>query len=77
MSTLTKHELKNLVSTKNLLDVYEENNFQASSYDLRIGSIFKDKKIWKEIVMRGMKEDFSWKHSAKEYMRLYKKAMDS
>lgn len=40
-------------------------------------NIFKDKKIWKEIVMRGMKEDFSWKHSAKEYMRLYKKAMDS
>lgn len=39
-------------------------------------NIFKDKKIWKEIVMRGMKEDFSWKHSAKEYMRLYKKAMD-
>ncbi|MDQ3194059.1 MAG: glycogen synthase GlgA [Bacteroidota bacterium] len=36
--------------------------------------IFKDRKIWKEIMQRGMKEDFSWKQSAKEYMRLYRKA---
>lgn len=35
--------------------------------------IFKDKKIWKKIIDRGMKEDFSWKHSAKEYMRLFGK----
>ncbi len=34
---------------------------------------FKDKEIWKKIMMNGMKEDFSWKHSAKEYVRLYKK----
>lgn len=40
-------------------------------------TIFKDKKVWKAIMQRGMKEDFSWKHSGKEYMRLYKKAMDS
>jgi starch synthase len=39
-------------------------------------TIFKDKKIWKEIMLRGMKEDFTWNHSAKEYIRLYKKAID-
>ncbi len=33
--------------------------------------IFKDRKSWKKIMDRGMKEDFSWKHSAKEYLRLY------
>ena len=38
-------------------------------------TMYKDLKVWKEIMMRGMKEDFSWKHSAKEYMRLYKKAV--
>lgn len=38
----------------------------------RAVNVFKDKKIWKEIMTRGMKEDFSWKHSAKEYLRLYK-----
>ena len=36
-------------------------------------NIFKDKKVWKEIMQRGMKEDFSWKHSADEYLRLYRK----
>lgn len=37
-------------------------------------SIFRDKKIWKEIVIRGMEEDFSWKHPAEEYIKLYEKA---
>jgi starch synthase len=35
--------------------------------------IFKDKKEWKKIMGRGMKEDFSWKHSAKEYLGLYER----
>lgn len=34
--------------------------------------IFNDKKSWGKIMDRGMKEDFSWKHSAKEYLRLYR-----
>lgn len=51
----------------------------SSSYALystieRALTMFKDKKTWKEIIQRGMKEDFSWKHSAKEYVRLYEKA---
>lgn len=36
--------------------------------------IYKDKKAWQKIMDRGMKEDFSWKHSAMEYLRLYEKA---
>ena len=55
----------------------DHTSFALYSTIERALNIFKDKKIWKEILMRGMKEDFSWKHSAKEYMRLYKKAMDS
>lgn len=35
-------------------------------------NMFKEKKIWKEIMQRGMKENFSWEQSAKEYVRLYK-----
>lgn len=34
--------------------------------------MFKEKKIWKQIMQRGMKEDFSWKHSADEYIKLYR-----
>ncbi len=54
----------------------DHTSFALYSTIERALNIFKDKKIWKEIVLRGMKEDFSWKHSAKEYMRLYKKAKD-
>jgi starch synthase len=50
------------------------NSYALYSTIERAVTMFKDKKVWKEIMMRGMKEDFSWKHSAKEYMNLYKKA---
>lgn len=30
---------------------------------------------WKRLQTRGMKQDFSWKKSAKEYLKLYKKAL--
>lgn len=35
--------------------------------------IYEDKDIWKAIMERGMSEDFSWEHSAKEYLNLYEK----
>lgn len=34
---------------------------------------YKDKKAWEGIVKRGMKQDFSWNASAKEYEKLYEK----
>jgi starch synthase len=36
--------------------------------------IFQDKKTWKEIMKRGMGQDFSWKSSAKRYIELYERA---
>jgi starch synthase len=35
--------------------------------------IYEDKDTWKTIMERGMSEDFSWKHSAEEYLNLYNK----
>ena len=37
---------------------------------------YQDKKSWKALMLRGMKEDFSWNASAKEYEKLYKKALE-
>lgn len=37
---------------------------------------YKDKKTWKALKLRGMKEDFSWDYSAKEYEKLYKIALE-
>jgi starch synthase len=36
---------------------------------------FKNKKAWKTIQNNGMEKDYSWEHSAKEYLILYKKAL--
>ena len=36
-------------------------------------SFYKNKYIWEKIVKSGMKQDFSWSKSAKEYMELYEK----
>ncbi len=37
---------------------------------------FHKKDVWKKIQKNGMSQDYSWQHSAKEYMELYKKAIE-
>jgi len=36
---------------------------------------FRDKKSWRKLVQIGMKQDFSWKNSARQYGLLYQKVM--
>ena len=38
--------------------------------------VYENKKEWQKIIKRAMKEDFSWKISAKEYLSLYKKLLN-
>ena len=38
---------------------------------------FKDKKVWKSLVMRAMKCDFSWSASADDYIGLYNELVSS
>ena len=38
--------------------------------------VYKDKNTWISLIKRCMIEDFSWQRSAKEYMGLYKKAIE-
>ncbi len=35
----------------------------------------KDASRWKRIMLAGMRQDFSWRHSATEYLRLYKQVV--
>ncbi len=37
--------------------------------------VYRDRKSWKALMIRGMKADFSWQRAAREYVDLYKKAM--
>lgn len=36
---------------------------------------FHNKPVWEKIIRNGMVKDYSWKHSAEEYVDLYKKAV--
>lgn len=43
----------------------------------RAVNIYRNKPdLWKSLVVNGMKSDFSWERSAKEYVNLYQKAID-
>jgi starch synthase len=37
--------------------------------------VYGDRKTWKHLMQNSMKQDFSWERSAKEYVKVYRKAM--
>lgn len=39
-------------------------------------NVYNSKELWESLMIRCMKEDFSWERSAKEYIELYKKAIE-
>ncbi len=55
--------------------VFEKFSSQALYRELKrsLKVYYNDKKIWKKIIQTGMKQDFSWKASAKKYLKLYQK----
>jgi starch synthase len=36
-------------------------------------SVYEKRDEWRELILRAMKEDFSWQRSSREYMELYKR----
>ncbi len=42
---------------------------------IRAYEVYRDRRRWKGIVMRGMSSDFSWDTSAREHVALYRKAI--
>ncbi len=55
------------------IDYTDEAMLEAVSRALKV---YKNKDTWISLVKRCMDEDFSWQRSAKEYMGLYKKAIE-
>jgi starch synthase len=37
--------------------------------------VYRDKNVWEVMMLRGMRQDFSWTASAKKYVELYRKAI--
>jgi starch synthase len=42
----------------------------------RAAKMFHDKPVWKQIAQTGMRQDWSWKRSAGEYMHVYERAKE-
>jgi starch synthase len=43
----------------------------------RAVEVYGDKPLWKELMLRAMSYDFSWRHSAEQYVKLYRKIMET
>ncbi len=54
----------------------EASTFGMMSAIRNVIGVFSSKDKWKELILNCMKADFSWRHSAKEYLELYKKAIE-
>jgi starch synthase len=60
------------------------NGFTFRNYDSRemlsaikfAVEVFRDKNIWEVMMLRGMRQDFSWTASAEKYVELYRKAVE-
>lgn len=57
--------------------VFDEYNSQAllSTIKRAVDVFCNDKESWRRLILNGMSADFSWEHSAKEYIKLYEKAL--
>ena len=40
----------------------------------RAVTLYRQPRTWKQLIATGMRQDYSWRHSAQEYVRLYRKA---
>ncbi len=55
---------------------FRENNAQALSETLRRAcALYRRPEVWSRLVATGMGQDWSWTHSAKEYVKLYEQTI--
>jgi starch synthase len=61
------------------------NGFKFEGYDpnafldaiRRALATFRDKKLWKAMMLHAMEQDFSWEKPAQEYVRVYERAVQN
>lgn len=66
-----KNEKISAIGTGFLFKEYKSQKLLAAIK--RALSFFENKKIWKQIQKNAMAQDFSWRNSAKQYLKIYKK----
>jgi starch synthase len=73
VDTVSHHDPVNLSGTGYCFDRYEPLDLFTCTIRASEGFRYKDK--WKELQMRGMKENFGWDLSAGEYIKLYRSVL--
>ncbi len=56
--------------------VFDHFNAAAAAWALEAGiGLFRDRELWRRLVLNGMKEDFSWDHQAERYLAIYRELL--
>lgn len=73
VDTVTHHEPQDHAGTGYCFDRYEPLDLYTCM--VRAWESFRYKPQWRELQQRGMAQDFSWKTSAEQYVRLYRETL--
>lgn len=71
------HASKDYINNKTATGIVFNETRGASLFDainLTV-QLYQDKKLWNKLMSNGMKQEFSWKESAKHYLELYAQAI--
>jgi starch synthase len=71
----TVHDYHEFEEQGNGFSFYDFTPYALWTSILRALDLWEQKEIWREVVQRGMAEDFSWKHSAQQYLEVYQRAI--
>ena len=71
--TVVDHQPRTGKGTGFLFDEYSPGALAACVN--RALAVYRDPQRWKTLMRTGMKVDFSWQHSAKEYVKVYQKVL--
>jgi len=71
----TVDNFDSLKQTGNGFVFNEFNEYSLYGQLVRAIELFKNKKAWRKLQKNGMMSDYSWEHSAYEYVKLYEKAV--
>ncbi len=69
--TVREFDEKNGIGTGFLFKKYRTDDLLFAVE--RALKVYKNRKLWKKLMVNGMKMDFSWENSAKKYLELYSK----
>ncbi|MEW6496005.1 MAG: glycogen synthase GlgA [Cyanobacteriota bacterium] len=73
VDTVSHHDPVNQTGTGYCFDRYEPLDFYTGM--VRATEAFRFKDQWQSLQQRGMRQNFSWEKSAKEYIRVYKEML--